>query len=109
VGYLASVISSDKGKDGLNTLEGINDGHLPSNNGRASIFPPLVASFVIIACTEPNTATGPQYPRPRTCEDALLLSHLYSSVRIFKTDSIHARQGVRVGRMADGPSQQPAS
>jgi len=75
VGYLASVISSDKGKDGLNTLEGINDGHLPSSNGRASIFPPLVASFVIIACTEHNTAPGPQYPCPRTCEDALFVSH----------------------------------
>jgi len=76
----------------------------PAATDELASFPPLVASFVIIAWTEHNTASGRQYPRPRTCEDALLLSHLYSSVRIFKTDSIHARQGVRAGRMADGPA-----
>jgi hypothetical protein len=32
VGYLSSMISSDKGKDRLNTLEGISDGHLLSSN-----------------------------------------------------------------------------
>jgi hypothetical protein len=32
VGYLSSMISSDKGQDRLNTLKGISDRHLLSSN-----------------------------------------------------------------------------
>ncbi len=32
MGYLSSTISSDKGKDRLNTLKGISDQHLLSSN-----------------------------------------------------------------------------
>jgi hypothetical protein len=109
--YLSYVIGSDKGKDRLNTLEGMNIGRdkwwtPSSSNRRVSIFPPVVASFVIIACTDiHNTASGPQYLGPKTCEDALIVSHLYASIRIFKTDLAHTSQAVRAGRTDNGPSQ----
>jgi hypothetical protein len=39
--YLSYVIVSDKGKDRLNTLEGINGGHLPAATDELASSPQL--------------------------------------------------------------------